>query len=179
MATTTPISEETIRPEDGRTVPWEDAAKRLAEAGTFWMATVRPEGHPHVRPVLAVWGDGALHVVSSTSSRKWANLRHSPHCSISTGTPGLDLVVEGEAVRVTDEGTLKHVAEVYESKYEWPVEIRDGAFSAEGAPTAGPPPFHIFEVRPATVYGFGTDDDHFDRSTRWRFLARPHREDWT
>lgn len=143
----------------------------------FWMATVRPEGLPHVRPILAVWVDGALHFVSSTSSRKWANLGHSSHCSISTGTPGLDLVVEGEAVRVTDEATLRRVADASDSKYGWPVEIREAAFHAEGAPTAGPPPFHIYQVQPRTVYGFGTDEDHFDRSTRWRFLARPHRED--
>jgi nitroimidazol reductase NimA-like FMN-containing flavoprotein (pyridoxamine 5'-phosphate oxidase superfamily) len=177
MATTTPISEETIRPEDGRTVPWEDAAKRLAEADSFWMATVRRDGHPHVRPILAVWVDDALHFVASTSSRKAANLAHRSSCSVSTGTPGLDLVVEGEAVRVTDEGTLKHVADAYDSKYGWPVEIRDGAFHAEGAPTAGPPPFHIYELQPSTVYAFGTDEDHFDRSARWRFPARPHRED--
>lgn len=172
MANTTPISEETIRPDTARTVPWDEAAKHLAEGGTFWLATARQDGHPHLRPILAVWVDGGLHFVAGTSSRKWANLAHGSTCSISTGTPGLDLVVEGEAVRVTDDAWLRRVAGVYESKYEWPVEIRDGAFFAEGAPTAGPPPFHVYEVRPATVYGFGTDEDHFDRSTRWRFGTR-------
>lgn len=173
MSGTRPVTEETIRAQDRQTVPWDEAAKRLAEAGTFWLATVRPNGHPHVRPILAVWVDNALHFVMSTSSRKWANVARISHCSISTETLGLDLVVEGEAVRVTDEGTLERVAGIYESKYEWPVDIRDGAFFAEGAPTAGPPPFHVYEIRPATVFGFGTDDDHFDRSTRWRFPARP------
>jgi hypothetical protein len=32
------------------------------------------------------------------------------------------------------------VAEAYAAKYEWPVTVRDGAFDADGAPTAGPPP---------------------------------------
>lgn len=115
MTVTTPTSEETIRPEDTRPIAWDDAAKRLA-AGTFWMATVRPDGHPHVRPILAVGIDGTQHVVASTSSRKWANLTRKSNCSISAETPGLDLVVEGEAVRVTDETALRRVANAYDAK---------------------------------------------------------------
>lgn len=175
MAITTPISEEAIRSEDSRTIPWGEAAKRIADAGTFWIATVRPpDGHPHVRPILAVWVDGGLHFVSSASARKGTNLAQDPRCTLSAETPGLDLVVEGTADRVMDETTLRRVADAYESKYEWPVTIRDAAFFAEGAPTAGPPPFHVFELQPAIVFGFGTDEWHFDRSTRWRFAAPAH-----
>lgn len=169
MAEKTPMEEQLIIAGDEAPIHWDEAAKRLAESRTFWMATVRPDNRPHIRPILAVWVDDALHYVSSFSARKSDNLRHNPRCTVSTGSPGLDLVVEGEAVRVTDDARLRRVAEAYESKYEWPVEIRDGAFFAEGAPTAGPPPFHIFEVRPATVYGFGTDEEYANRSTRWRF----------
>lgn len=172
MATTAPISEEAIRPEDHETISWRDATERLAAAGTFWMATVRPDRHPHVRPILAVWVDDVLHFVAGTSSRKWANLVHRPACSVSTGTPGLDLVAEGEAIQVTDETMLRRVADAYDAKYDWQVDIRDGGFFAEGAPTAGPPPFHVYRLRPSTAYGFGTDDGHSDRSTRWRFPER-------
>jgi len=172
MTPKSPISEEAIRPGDSQTIPWDEAAKRLAEAGTFWIATVRPDGLPHVRPILAVWVDGALHFASSISARKSAYFAQSPGCSISTETPGLDLVIEGHAVRVVDDETLQRVANAYDAKYKWPVEIRDAAFFAEGAPTAGPPPFYVYRVQPSTVFGFGTDDDHSDRSTRWRFLAR-------
>ncbi len=169
MTDTNPVTAETIRPEDERPVPWEEAAEHLAAADTFWLATARPDGHPHVRPILAVWVDDALHFVSSTTSRTWANLARNPPCSISTGTPGLDLVVEGDAVRVTDDARLRRVADAYESRYGWPVAIRDGAFHAEGAPTAGPPPFHIFALLATKAYGFGTDEHFDDRSTRWRF----------
>jgi hypothetical protein len=48
------------------------------------------------------------------------------------------------------------VAEVYMNKYGWPVIVRDGAFYADGAPTAGPPP-----------YGFPWDEMFLP--TRWRF----------
>jgi hypothetical protein len=53
---------------------------------------------------------------------------------------GLDLVVEGTMAKVTDQAWLHRVAEAYETKYGWPVSVRDGAFHADGAPTAGPPP---------------------------------------
>ena len=169
MTNTIPVSEQAIRPEVGPPAPWAEAAEHLAAAGMFWMATARADGQPHVRPILGIWVDDALHFVTSTSSRTWANLGRIPQCSLSTGTPGLDLVVEGVAVRVTEAAALRRVADVYESKYEWTVEIRDEAFHAAGAPTAGPPPFHVFALSPAIAYGFATDETFEGRSTRWRF----------
>jgi hypothetical protein len=85
-------------------------------------------------------------------------------------TEGLDLVVEAEAARVTDEARLRRVADAYAAKYQWPVTIDDGAFHAEwGAPTAGPSPYYVYALTPLVVYGFGTDDTYGERPTRWRF----------
>ena len=36
-------------------------------------------------------------------------------------------------------------------------------------PTAGPPPYEVFEITPTVVFGFGTDEVHAPRSTRWSF----------
>jgi nitroimidazol reductase NimA-like FMN-containing flavoprotein (pyridoxamine 5'-phosphate oxidase superfamily) len=107
---------------------------------TYWLATVGADGRPHVVPVLAVWEDGALHVTSSPATRKAKDLARSPHCVITVGGPALDLVVEGEATKVRDDAALHRVAQVYASNYQWQVTVRDGAFWADGAPTAGPPP---------------------------------------
>lgn len=98
---------------------------------------------------------------------------------MSTGTPGLDLVVEGDAIRVTDETALRRVADAYDAKYDWQGDIRDGAFFDEGAPTAGLPPFRVYTLQPSTAYGFGTDEGHSDRSTRWRFREWPGKGDVT
>jgi nitroimidazol reductase NimA-like FMN-containing flavoprotein (pyridoxamine 5'-phosphate oxidase superfamily) len=146
---------------------WADVGRHLAEADTFWLATIREDGRPHVMPVLAVWTDGALHLAASRTSRKAGNLARDARCTIGTSTPSLDLVVEGEAVKVRDAARLRNVASAYATKYDWHVEIRDGAFFAEGAPTAGPPPFDIYEITPTVVYAFGTDDSF--GATRWRF----------
>ena len=79
----------------------------------------------------------------------------------------MDLVVEGTVAKVSQEARLHRVAEVYMTKYEWPVTVRDGAFYADGAPTAGPPPYEIYEVIPTTAFGFPWDATF--NPTRWRF----------
>jgi len=32
----------------------------LEKAEVFWLSTVRPDGRPHVTPMVSVWLDGAL-----------------------------------------------------------------------------------------------------------------------
>lgn len=148
-------------------VPWAEARRWLQEADTYWLATLRPDDWPHVRPVLAVWADDALHFCTSPSSRKGRNLARDARCSIAAGTDALDLVVEGEASKVGDEVRLQRVAAAYASEYGWQTEVRDAALHGEGAPTAGPPPYEVYEVRPTTTFGFARDESV--SSTRWRF----------
>ena len=156
--------------EDVAPIPWAEVQDRLANERFYWLATVHADGRPHVRPVLAVWVDGALYSSTNPTARKGRNLAHDPRCAVTVRTDDLDVVVEGTAGRVTDEETLARVATAYRSKYGWPVDVRDAAFDAPyGAPTAGPPPYVAYEITPVRVYGFGTDDALGPRTTRWRF----------
>jgi hypothetical protein len=120
-----------------------------------------------VVPVLAVWVDNTVHFCAGAATRKAKNLRRDPHCVITARSDALDLVVEGRAQKVHDNATLLRIAEAYASKYGWPVVVRDGAFYGEGAPTAGPPPYEVYEVIPTVMFGFGTDETF--TATRWRF----------
>jgi nitroimidazol reductase NimA-like FMN-containing flavoprotein (pyridoxamine 5'-phosphate oxidase superfamily) len=167
MAEKAPAAEQPYLAEDTTPRPWAEARERLAEADTYWLATVRPDGLPHLAPLLAVWVDGALHFVASRTSRKATNLAHDAHCVIATRREALDLVVEGTVAKVSQEARLHRVAEVYMNKYGWPVTVRDGAFYADGAPTAGPPPYEVYEVIPTTAFGFPWDETF--NPTRWRF----------
>ena len=144
MAEKAPAAEQPYLAGDTTPTPWAEARERLAEADTYWLATVRQDGLPHLAPLLAVWVDDALHFVASRPSRKATNLAHDAHCVIATRREGLDLVVEGTLAKVTGEARLHRVAEVYMTKYGWPVTVRDGAFYADGAPTAGPPPYEVY-----------------------------------
>jgi uncharacterized pyridoxamine 5'-phosphate oxidase family protein len=151
---------------------WSSAREHLEEApATYWLATVRPDGRPHVRPVLAIWVDGELHFCASEITSKAKNLALNPHCVLTVEQEPIDLVVEGIAAKVRDADSLQRVADAYASIYSWHVSVRDGAFhDVEGAPTAGPPPYDVYEVTPATAFGFGTDESF--SPTRWHFEDR-------
>jgi hypothetical protein len=75
---------------------------------------------------------------------------------ISIATDPFDLVIEGTAERVTDAGQLSSVAEVY-VRGGWPAEVAGDALTAEfSAPSAGPPPWHVYCLKSSTVFAYGT-----------------------
>ncbi len=132
-----------------------------------WLATTRPDGRPHLAGVGAVWLDGRFYVVSGPGTRKSRNLAENPGCAISVGLPGIDLVVEGTARRVTDDATLERLAAEYRTQ-GWQATVEDGAFTAAfSAPSAGPPPWYLYEITPRTAFGVANADPQ--GATRWRF----------
>jgi hypothetical protein len=150
-------------------IPWSEARRRLVEGGTFWLATALPDGGPHLMPVLGVWAREGLHFVSNERSRKARNLVTEARCVLGLGSAGIDLVVEGTARRVEDEAALREVADAYRSKYGWHVSVRKGALhGAEGAPTAGPPPYLVFVVTVTRAFAFGTSEP--PRPTRYELV---------
>ena len=153
--------------EGATATPWAGVEDRLASAEIWWLSTVRPDGRPHVTPLIAVWVDGALYFCTGADERKARNLAENAHCVLTTGGnelhAGFDLVVEGDAVRVTDDGRLRAVAGAFESKYgsEWHFDVGDGVFLQEGNPAL------VFEVRPVKAWGFGREPLY--SATRWTF----------
>jgi hypothetical protein len=179
MAVNQPTSERNLDGYGSPPIAWAQVRERLdagisqapgtggPERHTCWLTTVRPDGLPHVRPVGALWVDGAFYFNSGPSTRKARNLAADPHCVISVATRGFDLVAEGEAARVTDEATLERLADVYAAG-GWAPTVRDGAYYAEfSAPSAGPPPWNLYELRPSRVYALGTGDPV--GATTWDF----------
>ncbi|GAA1356113.1 pyridoxamine 5'-phosphate oxidase family protein [Streptomyces beijiangensis] len=146
--------------------PWPEAVARLTAAEIFWLTTGRPDGRPHVTPLIAVWLDGALHFCTGAEERKALNLAANPHCVLTTGNntlrEGYDLVVEGAAVELGDEGQLGRLADAYRAKYgdEWSFDVRDGAFVSGGHRAA------VYRVAPVTAFGFGKGPYS---QTRWVF----------
>lgn len=151
-------------------IPWSRALGQLESAdsmATWWLATTRPDGRPHVAGVGAKWVDGTVYVVSGGGTRKSRNLAGNPNCVLSISLPGLDLVIEGVATRVTDQDTLERIAALYSSQ-GWPALVKDDAFVAPySAPSAGPPPWNLYAVAPVTAFGLATAEPY--GATRWRF----------
>jgi nitroimidazol reductase NimA-like FMN-containing flavoprotein (pyridoxamine 5'-phosphate oxidase superfamily) len=147
--------------------PWKVAEDMLSAAGVFWLTTVRPDGRPHVTPLIAVWLDDALFFCTGERERKRRNLGENPHCVMTTGCntygEGLDVVVEGEALRTTDEALLRRVADGYVDKYgeEWRFEVRDGTFWSDGHEAL------VYRVAPTKAFGFHKGEPF--SQTRWTF----------
>jgi len=98
----------------------------------------------------------------SASERKARNLARNPHCILTTGNntlnEGLDLVIEGDAVRVIDEDLLQLLADSFATKYgeSW----RGNFIGDDGDANL------VFQVTPTTAFGF---DKGMLSQTRWRF----------
>jgi hypothetical protein len=134
---------------------------------TFFLATCRPDGRPHVAGVGVLWHDGDLYFTSGPGTRKARNLAANPACTISVGLAGIDLVLDGEATRVTDPSTLEQVAALCRDT-GWPAEVDGDAFTAPySAPSAGPPPWHLYRFTAHTAVGVATAEPY--GATRWRF----------
>lgn len=147
--------------------PWPTARAHLETAKVYWLSTVRPDGRPHVTPIAAVWLEGAVHFTTGPTERKAKNLQRNAHVAVTTGTnalDGLDVVVEGEAISVTDEARLKRLAEGYIAKYDdlFVFHVRDGALWIDGAED----PALAYELKATKAFGFGKAPYS---QTRWRF----------
>lgn len=149
-------------------IPWSRALKQLASgSGTYWLATTRPDGRPHVAGTGALWVDGKVYFVSGSGTRKSRNLAANPKCVFSVSLTGIDVVIEGRAIRLTDRPTLLRLAKRYADQ-GWPASVNGAAFTAAySAPSAGPPPWNLYVVKPRTAFGVATADP--PGATRWRF----------
>jgi general stress protein 26 len=140
-----------------RATPWARTAGVLERSELFWISTVRRDGRPHVTPLIAVWHREALHFCTGLREQKARNLEHDARLALTTGTnawaDGLDVVVEGEAVRVTDRVTLQELADAYEAKYgeDWRFDVGADGFG-EGDDLAA-----VFRVEASKVIAFAKD----------------------
>jgi general stress protein 26 len=152
-------------------IPWSTALAALEseepQKQTPFLATTRSDGRPHLAGVGALWDSGKVYVVSGAGTRKSRNLEENARCSVGFSLTGIDLVIEGTAARVGDEATLQRMAKRYADQ-GWPARVEDGAFTYDySAPSAGPPPWDVYEITPNTVYGVLTTEP--GGATRWRF----------
>jgi hypothetical protein len=158
----------------GQTLAWS-RARDLLEAETpkpgtaCFLGTVRPDGRPHAAGIGPAWVDGDLYFVSGPGTRKSRDLAANPNCAISMRMTGMDLILEGEAARVTDPETLERVAGHYRDG-GWPAEVDGDAFTGPySAPSAGPPPWHLYRFRLRTAIALATEEPH--GATSWRFVT--------
>ena len=170
MLATTPEQSIDLRFSDARAtaIPWAEAQDALTRAEMFWLSTVRPDGRPHVTPLISVWLDNALYFCTGEDERKRKNLAQNPSCILTTGCnrigEGLDIVVEGKAMRVITESQLRGVADAYEAKYgpDWRFDVHDDVVRGNEGNVAW-----VYRVIPVVAFGFQKGSSY--GQTRWRF----------
>lgn len=136
---------------------------------TCWLATINADGSPHVTGVGALWADDHFWFETGRRTRKGRNLARDPRCTLSVATREFDLVVDGEAELVTDPGVVADMATRWAAG-GWPCRVDDTgrALTAEfSAPSAGPPPWHVYRLVPRTAAAVATVEP--GGATRWRF----------
>ncbi|MFI0798673.1 PPOX class probable F420-dependent enzyme [Amycolatopsis lurida] len=136
-------------------LPWSWADDKLRATMNYWVATVRPDGRPHVMPVWAAWDGEALWFGSTHTSRKMRNLRADPRCTVTIDDALDPVVLDGVADFVTDPEAIATFVETANAKYA-------SAYSYDPDVNA------VVAIRPAWAFGMRAED-FTGTPTRWQW----------
>jgi hypothetical protein len=129
-------------------------------ARTTWLTTVNADGSPHVTPVGAIWLDNAYWFQTGSGTRKSRNVERDPRCTVAVSILDADVVIEGNATRVTDPGAIERAAKAW-AEGGWPAEPDPGGTGITApfnAPSQGPPPWNVYRIEPrSAVVVLGTE----------------------
>jgi hypothetical protein len=139
-------------------LPWSWAEERLTASHDYWLATVWPDGRPHVMPVWGVWADDSLWFSASGESRKTRNIAHNPQSVATTDNALQPVVVEGHTSRIADPVAILAFTHRVNAKYATDYSVDFFAGNA------------CLQLRPVLVFGL-TDGDFTSSPTRWAFDA--------
>lgn len=141
------------------TLKWSWARERLEAAAVYWVASVRPNGRPHVTPIWGAWVDESFWMEGGERTRRFQNLKHNPAVVVSIERGDDVVIVEGDAERAFElHGALTRRLVAGYSKYR---ATHD--YEADPANWAGG---GIWRVRPTKVFAWS----EFPRdATRWTF----------
>jgi len=143
-------------------IDWDDVAEKLDagsapapdahNASTKWLTTINEDGSPHVTAVGAMWADGAFWFQTG-STRKAHNVARDPRCSVALSIRDADVVIEGDAQRVTDLDAVARIAKAWADD-GWPAEPDETGTAITApfnAPTQGPPPWNLYRIEPRSA----------------------------
>lgn len=129
----------------GDLLDWDEVTERIAGARNYCLATLRPDGRPHLRPVDGVFVDGALCFGGSPATRWVQHLQHQPVVSASLPDDDQAVILEGRAELVEDPTDPLSIALAPANRAKYPQY-----FSGDE-----PTPFHPFWcLRPTVVYAW-------------------------
>ena len=141
------------------TLSWNWVQERMRDALIYWVASVRPDGRPHVTPIWGAWVDDSFWMEGGSNTRRFKNLADNS-ASVVTVERGDDaIIVEGDAERVyeLDAALTQRLLDGY-AKY---IESHDYKADADNWKDGG-----IWRVRPRKVLAWS---NYPQDATRWTF----------
>jgi PPOX class probable F420-dependent enzyme len=139
-------------------LPWSWADEKLRAAHDFWLASIRPDGRPHVMPVWGVWDGTAVWFSTSNGSRKSCNLLADPRCTLTTDDALNPVILDGRVELLTDAASIERAIALVNEKYatNYDVSFQD------------PNVNRTFRFTPEVGFGL-LESDFAGSPTRWTF----------
>jgi hypothetical protein len=122
-------------------------------ARTTWLTTVNRDGSAHVTAVGAIWLEDTYWFQTGEGTRKARNIERDPRCSIAVSIRDADMVLDGDAVRVTVPSMVASAAKAWADQ-GWPAEPAEGGTGITApfnAPSQGPPPWNVYRIAPRSA----------------------------
>ena len=94
--------------------------QRLADETIIWLATVRPDGRPHLIAIWFVHVDGALWFATGARSVKIANIAANPRVNVSLESGMQSAVGEGTAT-VVPQPWPQAVLDAFVERFDWDI----------------------------------------------------------
>lgn len=95
---------------------------RLNSSQNIWLASVRPDGRPHLAPVWFAWLRMKLYVCIEPTSVKGENIARNPRVALSLEDGLHPIILEGVAAPVP-EPWPEEVLSIFLNKYEWDLKV--------------------------------------------------------
>jgi len=135
-------------------IEWNEAESRLHDSLCYWLASVRPNSTPHVRPIWGVWIDQALYFDGHPGTRWARNIALNSQVSINLEAASSVVVLEGTAEDLAsiDQDLALRIVSGWDAKY--------------GRLTPSPASTGIFRFKPRKASAWSQD---LKDGTVWTF----------
>lgn len=132
-------------------LPWSWAEERLEKCRNYFVASVRPDGRPHVMPVWGVWIHGLFAFSTAITSVKSKNMMANPQSIVTIDDGHESVIVEGTS-KIVEIGEVPDFVKAYKAKYDYEIE-----------------PDRKWVIVPRVAFGFIEDDSFATTATKWRW----------
>jgi hypothetical protein len=100
--------------------PPAETLNRLNDEKNIWVASVRPDGRPHLVPVWFAWQAELLYICIDPNSVKAGNFAHNDHIALALEAGSSPLICEGQAA-VAAKPWPTEVIDIFKQKYDWDI----------------------------------------------------------